>query len=150
MLAREIMVEAITVVPDRSVRDLVEMLLSERSDGACVIADGRLVGVVTTMDLVFQEKQVHIPSILSFMDFAIPLEPPERLREELDKIAGTRVEEIMSREPIVVGPDQPMSEIATLMVEKHLTIVPVVEHGRLLGMVTKHALLHAAFPNLKT
>jgi CBS domain-containing protein len=148
MQAREIMVEALTVVPDRSVRDLVELLLRERSDGACVVEDGHLVGVVTTMDLVFQEKQVHIPSFLTFMDFTIPLEPPDRLREELDKISGIRVSEIMSPHPIFVAPDKPMSEVASLMVDKHLTIVPVVEGQRLLGMVTKHALLSAAFPGV--
>jgi CBS domain-containing protein len=135
------------VVPTRSVRDLVELLLNERSDGACVVEDGRLVGVVTTMDLVFQEKRVHIPSILSFMDFAIPLEPPERLRHELDKIAGTKVADIMSPHPTSVGPDTPMSEIASMMVDHHLTLVPVVEDGRLLGVVTKQALLQAAFPS---
>lgn len=139
------MVEALSVVPERSVRELAELLLREQSDGACVVKNGRLVGVVTTMDLVFQEKRVHLPSILSFMDFAIPLEPPHRLREELDKISGTRVSEIMSGDPISVGPDAPMSEVATLMVEHNFTLVPVVEHGLLLGVVTKQALLRAAF-----
>ena len=149
MQAREIMVEALTVVPTRSVRDLVTLLLSERADGACVVEDGRLVGVATTMDLVFQEKQVHIPSILTIMDFAIPLEPPERLRHELDKIAGTQVADIMTRHPVTVAPDAAMSEVASLMVEKHMTIIPVVEDGRLLGMITKQALLEAAFPGAK-
>ena len=139
------MVEALTVVPTRSVRDLVQLLLNERSDGACVVEDGRLVGVVTTMDLVFQEKQVHLPSILTFMDFAIPLEPPDRLRNELDKISGTRVADIMSSHPIFVTPDKPMSEVASLMLDQHLTIVPVVEGDRVIGMVTKQALLRAAF-----
>jgi CBS domain-containing protein len=144
MQAREVMVEALTVIPTRSVRDLAQLLLRERSDGACVIENGRLVGVVTTMDLVFQEKQVHLPSILSVMDFAIPLEPPQRLREELDKIAGTRVVDIMSRTPIFVTPETPISEVASLMVDKHLTIVPVVEGDRVIGMITKHALLRSS------
>jgi CBS domain-containing protein len=148
MQARDIMVEALTVVPTRSVRDLVELLLRQRSDGACVIEHGRLLGVVTAMDLVFQEKQVHLPTILTVMDFAIPLEPPERLREELDKIAGAKVADIMSRPPIFVLPDTPMREVASLMVEKHLTIVPVVEGERVVGMITKPALLRAAFPDL--
>jgi CBS domain-containing protein len=148
MQAREIMVEALTVVPTRSVRDLAELLLRERSDGACVIEHGRLVGVVTTMDLVFQEKQVHIPSILTLMDFAIPLEPPDRLRDELEKIAGLRVMDIMSRLPIFVTPDTAMAEVASVMVDKHLTIVPVVEGHHVIGMITKHALLMAAFPNV--
>jgi CBS domain-containing protein len=146
MQAREIMVKALSVVPKKSVRELVELLLRERSDGACVVdEEGQLVGVVTTMDLVFQEKRVHLPSILSFMDFAIPLEPPQRLRDELEKISGTRVAEIMSDKPIFVGPSVPMSEVATLMVEQHLTLIPVVEDGRLIGVVTKEALLRAAF-----
>ncbi|KIG15456.1 CBS domain protein sometimes clustered with YjeE [Enhygromyxa salina] len=145
MKARDIMVKALTVTPNHSVRALVDLLLQERSDGACVIQDDRLVGVVTTMDLVFQEKRVHLPSILTIMDFAIPLEPPGRLREELDKISGICVDEIMSEEPIVVAPTVPMSDVATLMVEQHLTLVPVVEAGRVLGVVTKEALLRAAF-----
>ena len=143
MQARDVMIEALTVVPERSVRELAEQLLAQGLDGACVVENGRLIGVVTTMDLVFQEKQVHLPSILSFMDFAIPLEPPSRLREELDKIAGTKVAEIMSGEPIFVGPEVPVSEIARKMVDEHLTIVPVVERGEVIGMITKQALLRA-------
>jgi CBS domain-containing protein len=145
MQARDIMVEALTVVPARSVRELAEVLLAQALDGACVVKNGKLVGVVTAMDLIFQEKKVHVPAVLSVMDFAIPLEPPSRLREELDKIAGTKVEQIMSKEPIVVGPDALVSEVATKMVEQHLTIVPVVEDDKLLGMVTKQALLRAVF-----
>lgn len=41
-----------------------------------------------------------------------------------------------------------MSEVASLMVDKHVTIVPVVEGSTLVGMITKQALLRAAFPNL--
>jgi CBS domain-containing protein len=143
MQARDILIEALTVTPDCSVRDLAKLLLERGQDGACVVENGRLVGVVTTMDLVFQEKQVHLPSILSFMDFAIPLEPPSRLRAELDKIAGTTVAQIMTEEPVVTEPERPMSEVARTMVDRHLTIVPVVEHGVLVGMVTKQALLRA-------
>jgi CBS domain-containing protein len=143
MQARDIMIEALTVAPDCSVRDLARLLLERGCDGACVVEEHRLVGVVTTMDLVFQEKQVHLPSILSFMDFAIPLEPPSRLRAELDKIAGTTVGEIMTAEPVVVDEERAVSEVARAMVERHLTIVPVVESGALRGMITKQALLRA-------
>jgi CBS domain-containing protein len=143
MQARDIMIEALTVAPDRSVRDLAVLLLDRGLDGVCVVESEQLVGVVTTMDLVFQEKQVHLPTILNFLDFAIPLEPPSRLRAELDKIAGTTVEQIMTREPMTVEPERPVSEVARLMVDHHLTIVPVVEDGKLLGMVTKQALLRS-------
>jgi CBS domain-containing protein len=144
MHARDILIEALTVGPDCSVRDLAVLLLDRGLDGACVVDQhDELVGVVTTMDLVFQEKQVHLPTILNFLDFAIPLEPPSRLRAELDKIAGTTVQEIMTREPVTIEPERLVSEVARMMVEQHLTIVPVIEDGKLLGMITKQALLRS-------
>ncbi|MFV8752754.1 CBS domain-containing protein [Nannocystaceae bacterium ST9] len=146
MRAREIMVDALRVAPELPVRDLVSLLLREQVDGACVLDHGRLVGVVTTMDLVFQEKQVHLPSALAFMDFVIPLEPPERLRHELDKIAASTVRHMMSGHPLWVEADTPMAEVASLMVDRHVSVVPVMEQGELIGMITKPALLRAAFP----
>lgn len=146
MQAREFMVEPLTVPPDLSVRELVELLLREHADGACVVEDGRLIGVVTTMDLVFQEKQVHLPSFLAVMDFMIPLEPPDKLRQELDKISATRARDLMSARPLAVEVDTPIAEVASSMVDKHVTIVPVIDRGRLVGMITKPALLRAVFP----
>lgn len=143
MHARDIMIEPLTIAPASSVRELAKLLLDHRSDGACVVDDGRLVGIVTLMDLIYQEKEVHLPSILSIMDFAIPLEPPGRLRAELDKITGTRVNQIMTIDVLTTSPDAVVSEAATMMVEKHLTLVPVVEDGRLLGVITKLSLLDA-------
>ena len=141
MQAKDIMVEPLTVAPGDSLRSLAELLLEHHSDGACVVEEGALAGVVTSMDLVFQEKQVHLPSILSFMDFAIPLESPAKFQAEMDKIAGTKVSEIMSTKAITAAPETLVSEIATKMVEKHLTLVPIVDAGQLVGVVTKPALL---------
>jgi CBS domain-containing protein len=144
--ARDFMVEPLVVYPEYPLRELVELLLREHAEGACVVEDDRLVGVVTAMDLVFQEKRVHLPSVLAVMDFVIPLEPPSTLRDELDKIAATTVRDLMSGHPRSVGPDTPLQEVATMMVEGHLTVVPVVEDGRLVGMIGKPALLRAVFP----
>lgn len=140
------MVEPLVVYPDYPVRELVELLLREHAEGACVVEEDRLVGVVTAMDLVFQEKRVHLPSLLAVMDFVIPLEPPAKLRHELDKIAASSVRDLMSVHPLSVGPDTPIAEVASLMVDKHLTVVPVVEEGRLIGMIGKPSLLRAVFP----
>jgi CBS domain-containing protein len=44
---------------------------------------------------------------------------------------------------VTVEPERLVSEVARMMVEQHLTIVPVVEDGKLLGMITKQALLRS-------
>ena len=132
----------LVVGPDLPVAELARQLLAAHADGACVLRDGRLVGVVTSMDLVFREKRVHLPTFVALMDLVIPLGVREA-EAELHKVAGGRVAEIMSAAPVTVGPDARLDEIAALMVEQHLTLVPVVEGDALRGVVTKPSLLRA-------
>lgn len=132
----------LTVSPTLPVRELAELFLAKSLESACVVDQGRLVGVVTSMDLVFQEKQVHLPTFVHFLNGILPLEPfSGRTKKELEKIAGATVAAIMTSAPVTVAPDTPVSEAATLMVERHLSILPVVEQGRLRGAVTKPSLL---------
>lgn len=133
-----------TVTPDTTVADLAAHLLETGRDGACVLQDGALVGVVTSMDLIFQEKRVHLPSVLTIMDLVIPLGSAQA-EAELAKIGGKTVRDIMSAPPRTVAPDAPIDAVASLMVDQHISLVPVVEDGQLLGAVTKRSVLHAAF-----
>jgi len=143
--AREILDPAPLVVEQATpVRELASRLLASGAEGACVMESGRLVGVVTAMDLVFQEKDPRLPTLFTFMDAVIPL-GWKRVEEELHKIAGVTVGEIMTASPVTVGPDEDLHRIATLMVEGHLSMIPVVEDGLLLGVVDKRRVLQAAF-----
>ena len=134
-----------TVSPDLGVRDLARRLIETRADGACVIEGDLLVGVVTAMDLIFQEQPVHLPSFLMFFDAVIPLDRPGHLKHDLEKTLGLKVRDIMSSEVITAGPDERLEDVASRMVKKHTGYIPVVEEGRLLGVVTKPAVLRAAF-----
>ncbi|TNE45190.1 MAG: CBS domain-containing protein [Deltaproteobacteria bacterium] len=137
--------EPLVVPPSMSVQSLAELLVAEHSDGACVVEDGNLVGVVTAMDLVFQEKNPHIQRAIALFDSVIPLESGKQTREELEKIAGTWVRDIMTTEAITVTSKTSLSDAATLMVEKHLTLLPVVDGDDLLGVITKRDVLRTAF-----
>lgn len=140
--ARELMQDADTVGPETPTRALADTLLASGEDGVCVVDDtGRLIGVVTTMDLVFKEKKVHLPTFIAILDAVIPLGNMQDVEEEMRKIAGATAGDLMTRKVISVGPSDTMDQVATLMVEKHLTMVPVVDEGRLLGVVTKRSLL---------
>ncbi|MCB9780459.1 MAG: CBS domain-containing protein [Alphaproteobacteria bacterium] len=144
--ARDILsTEALIVNPEMPVADLATALLAGGAEGACVVEDGRLVGVVTAMDLVYKEKNLHLPTVFTFMDAVIPI-GWKKAEEELEKIAGLTVAEIMTARPVTVPPDADLHTLATLMVEQHLTMLPVVEGDLLLGAVDKRAVLAAAFP----
>ena len=137
-----------TVAPDLGVRELARMLLESGRDGYCVVDNGKLVGVVTAMDLIFQEKQVHVPSFFAFLDGLLPL-GQHRLEEELQKVTGARVSDIMTTDPVVVGQNDQVDAVATLMVEKRLTIIPIVRDDALVGEITKPLLLAHALTHLQ-
>jgi CBS domain-containing protein len=137
--------DVIIVPPELTVRELATLLLADKSDGACVVEDEMLIGVVTAMDLIFQEQPVHLPSFFVFFDAVIPLERPAKVQQELDKLLGAQVKDIMSTDLIVVAPTTPIEEVAATMVKHHTGYIPVVEGGKLVGVVTKRAVLKAAF-----
>lgn len=136
--------DVLTVSPDIGVQELARRMLEHDTDGAAVMEGGRLVGVVTAMDLVFREKNVHLPTVFAFMDVLIPLESGSRTKKELEKIAAIDVRHIMTADPFTTTLDATVREVATRMVEDHVGFVPVIDGGAVVGAVTRKAMLRAA------
>ena len=63
---------------------------------------------------------------------------------ELEKALGSKVEQLMSDEPITCGPDDTIEAAATLLHDRHVSRLPVVDaDGRLVGVVSRHDILRA-------
>ncbi|MBM9538229.1 CBS domain-containing protein [Desulfobulbus alkaliphilus] len=130
--------EVITVSEDATVRELATLLITHNISGAPVVnADGRAIGVVTESDLIFQNKKIHLPTAVAILDSFIFLERPGKTEKELKKIAGGKVGDICSRDLISVGPDTSLEDLATLMAEKKIHTLPVMEDGKLVGVIGK-------------
>jgi H+/Cl- antiporter ClcA len=72
----------------------------------------------------------------------------KKIRELMDSAPGnTRVPDVL-RDPIVAGPDEPLRIVVSRMAETGLTRMPVVDDGRLVGMVSLNDLLKARVRNL--
>lgn len=137
----------LTVRGETPLDDLAHRLIKDRLDGACVLDDsGKLVGVVTTMDLIFQEQAARPPHVFAFLDAVFAFDRRRQRRAFIRKLTGNAVADIMTVEVITAQIDTPLSLIAERMVQQHLTVLPVVDsEGSLLGVVDKRAMLHAAF-----
>lgn len=144
--AAQVMEAPRTVSPDLAVKELAKLLVQERRNGVCVVdEEGDLIGVVTSMDLIYQEKRPHLPTFFVLFDSVLPLDDPRKTEEELHKIAGAEVGDVMTDSPVTVEPDTPIDQIASLMVDRHITVLPVTENGKLVGMVTKPGILRVVF-----
>lgn len=142
LTARDIMTrEVIAFVPGTSVTEAARILLDKRINGAPVLEGDRLVGILTQSDLVAQQKKLSLPSVFTIFDAVIPLGSTSKMEREMAKIAALTVGQAMSRNPITVGPDTPLEDIATLMVDDKLHTLPVVEAGRCVGVIGKEDVL---------
>jgi len=141
--AQDIMTtKVLTVTPETSVGELARLLTENNINGVPVIdEEDKLLGVVTENDLIFQKKNVHIPTVINILDSVIYLESPDKMKEEMQKITGTSVADIYSRKIRTVSTTTPVAEIATLMAEKNIHTIPVVEGDKLVGIIGKRDII---------
>ncbi len=143
--AKDIMTrDVITVTPSITIEEFARILMRNQISGAPVVDDnGSLIGIVTENDLITQNKRLHIPTILRLFDAFIPL-GTSRLEKEIKKITATTVGEICTKKVITVEPDTPLEEIATIMTEKKIHLIPVTEKGRIVGIIGKKDIIKGA------
>src|SRR5215467_1500185 len=132
---------AITVEPDASVARAVRLMLQNKISGLPVVdGEGQLVGMVTEGDFLRRGElgtQWHRPRWLEF------LLGPGRLAAEYVRSSGQKVGEVMTIEPWTVTPETPLDEVVHLMERHRVKRLPVVQDGKLIGIVSRANLLHA-------
>ncbi len=138
MKAKDIMTkEVISVLPETTLDDLAKLLIDKKISGAPVITkEGRLVGIVTENDLIRQNERFHIPTVIRLFDAFIPLES-DSVKDEIRRISASSVSEIATSEVISVDLETPLQEIATIMAEKGVHLLPVLDAGRVVGIIAK-------------
>lgn len=145
LTARDIMSEKIyTVTPEMSVDDLARTFM-ERSVSTLPVVDGagKLVGIVSATDLVEQDKPLHIPTVVAIFDMVIYLESEKNFRDEVKKMTARTVGEICGREVVTCSPEMEVAEVAALMTEKKVHLLPVIDNGKLVGVVGRHDIIRS-------
>jgi CBS domain-containing protein len=135
-----------TVRPDSPVEEVVETLRRHELPGVPVVdADGAVVGIVTEADLVLpdDEGDLHIPHYINLFGGTIFLEPLSRFEQRLRKAFASKAEDMMTGDPDTVAPDTSVREAARIIHESGHNRLPVVEDGRLVGVVTRVDVLGA-------
>lgn len=145
LTAKDIMTrEVITVQQDTPIKDLAEILWKNRISGVPVLDDNNhVISVVTESDLIDQNKKVHIPTMISLLDSVIFLESSKKTKEEIKKMSGDTVQDICSSVLVTVTEETGLDEIATLMSEKSVHTLPVVQDGKLVGVIGKSDIIRS-------
>ena len=135
-----------TVLPSDTVEHVVHVLRDHDVPGVAVVNEGeRCVGVVTESDLVIadEEGDLHLPHMISLFGGVVFLEPLGHFEDRLRKAVAASVKDMMSDDPVTVDADADAREAARIITERRHNRLPVVEHGRYVGMVSRADVLEA-------
>ncbi len=139
--------KVITVSPETGITKAAKLLLDNCINGMPVVdSEDRLVGIICQGDLIVQQKKLPLPSVFTILDGIIPLVSPKNLEHEIEKMAASTVAQAMTHRPITLSPESSIEEIAQLMTDKKLHTLPVVDQGKLVGIVGKEDVLATLLP----
>lgn len=137
---REVMTrDVVTLRPDQSVQEAADVLAGKAIGAAPVVdAGGKLVGLLRDEDLIVSEARLHVPTVISFLgaDLVLP-SSLHRFEHELKKAAGATVADVMITDFHVAQPDDTIDGVAAEMHDRDVTHVPVVDDGKLVGIVAR-------------
>jgi CBS domain-containing protein len=134
------------VAPEDSVETVLRVMRRHELPGVPVVNDGgRCVGIITDADLVLSEEgsDLHLPHYFELFGGVIFLEPLRRFEQRLRKAFSSTAADLMTPDPITIGPDASVQQAARVIADRRHNRLPVVEHGRLVGVVTRLDVLDA-------
>lgn len=130
----------VTVSPQDDVECAIRLLREHELSGLPVVNEGgRCVGIVTEGDLIIseEERDFHLPHYIDLLGGVIFLEPFKKFEDRLRKAFAAKVNEMMTADPVTVDIDDDVRLAAKRIVEQEHNRLPVVEHGRLVGVITR-------------
>jgi CBS domain-containing protein len=138
--------DPLTVTPDTSAEDVARLLGTHELHGVPVVNEaGRCVGIVTENDLVMadEEGDLHIPHYIELFGGLVFLESARGFERRLKKALAATARDMMTGDPTTIGPDEDVHAAAKVISESGHNRLPVVEHGRLVGVITRADVLRA-------
>ena len=142
MNAADVMVSnVITVRSDAAVEQIAEILLTNRISAVPVVDEsGRLVGIVSEGDLIHRVEAGTERHRAWWLEL---LSARDILEHEFIKSHARKAADLMTRPVITVQPDTPLSDLAALLEKHRIKRVPVVQDGKLVGIVSRANLIQA-------
>jgi CBS domain-containing protein len=137
--------DVLTLTPDSNVRDAMQALVDRGVDAAPVVdAGGRVVGMLSTADLILGDVQLHAPTVITLLGATLTWPSEQRhFEEDLNKALGASVAEVMTEDPVTCNDDDSIEFAATVLHDHDVSRLPVLRDGVLVGIVARKDVLRA-------
>jgi len=139
---RDVMTTSVLAVrPETTLKEVARLLVERRISGLPVVNEaGRVVGVVSEADLLVKEQE---PGALARGPLDRIFGESDELRQQRVKAEARTAGEAMTAPAITIDASRSVQQAANLMIERRVNRLPVIEDGRLVGIVTRADLVRS-------
>jgi CBS-domain-containing membrane protein len=132
--------DVICAAPETPVSEVVRLMLDHRISAMPIVAEGRIVGIVSEGDLLRRAETGTEPRPSRWLEVVTS---SSRLAADYTRTHGRKAADVMTRKVVCVADTTPIAEIAQLLEARRIKRVPVTRDGRLVGIVSRRNLLQA-------
>ena len=136
--------------PGDSIFKVAKFLSKHHISGAPVVNKGKVIGIISETDLIkymrlklpSESSMTHEFHVLSILLISMVKDHLE-FKKELEKMAKIKVKDLMSRDVIWISPNESIIDAATVMEKNRIDRLPVIDSGRLVGIIARPDLIRA-------
>jgi CBS domain-containing protein len=133
--------EVIVCQAETSVTEAARLMYLNGLTGLPVLdQNDKLVGIITDSDLIKIEEHLHLPLTFGFLGSLVYLDNPlngDEIQKQLETLLATKVESLMVKKVITIGPEDSIEDAADLFLKKKSNPIPVLEKGKLVGIISR-------------
>lgn len=145
MLAKDIMKrEVVSIKEDETLKDVVEMMIKYDVSGLPVVNNsGKVVGIISERDILRHGRKIFMTESISLLEIMLYEQKPESYEEELSEALKLPVKKIMVKDIITADENEPVGEIALIMMEEGVNRIPILKNGELVGIIGREDIIRA-------
>ncbi|MBS5788355.1 MAG: CBS domain-containing protein [Clostridioides difficile] len=146
--AKEVMTTDVIVAKEEdSIADVAKLLIEERIGGLPVInSENKVVGIISETDIIKKEKYIEPPMFVNLLEGIIFLDDIRKMENDIKKVAAYKVEDLMSKDIIMVNENDSFDYVANIMIKKSINRVPVVDDdSKLKGIICRYDIIKALY-----
>jgi CBS domain-containing protein len=135
--------EIVSLGPDKTVQDAALLMIEKNISTVPVVdSESTLLGVITEADFIGQNADVPhaLAELKSVFGHIFYHEGVEDIYKEAKNMT---LEDVMCMDPKTVSSDFSLNDVVDLMSKYNLRRIPVVDDGKLVGIITRHDILKA-------
>ena len=131
-----------TVGPDASIGETARILVEHQVPGVAVVENDKLIGIITEADIITREAEVEVPTPVPFLDAIFMADAGPDFDDEMRKVLAVNARQLMTSPVISIRSSATLTEVATLMVDRRINPVPVLDEDmHVVGMVSRSDLV---------